>query len=112
MDKHGFHVDLAKIQAIRNWPTLTNLIELRRFLDLASFNHRFVLGLSHIVWALIQAMKGGSKAWFIWTKSQYQEFEELKQHLCSFPILTLPDLQQPFNIKIDASDYAIGAILT
>ena len=28
------------------------------------------------------------------------------------PVLTLPDLQQPFDIEIDASDYAIGVILT
>jgi hypothetical protein len=39
-------------------------------------------------------------------------FRELKHHLCSAPVLTLPDLQQPFEIEIDASDYAIGAVLT
>ena len=27
-------------------------------------------------------------------------------------MLTLPNLQQPFEIEIDASDYAIGAVLT
>ena len=27
-------------------------------------------------------------------------------------MLTLPDLQQPFEIKTDASEYAIGAVLT
>jgi hypothetical protein len=36
----------------------------------------------------------------------------LKHRLCSAPVLTLPDLQQPFGIEIDASDYAIGAVLT
>ena len=38
-------------------------------------------------------------------------FKELKNRLCSAPVLTLPDLQQPFEIEIDASDYAIGAVL-
>ena len=28
------------------------------------------------------------------------------------PVLTLPDLQQPFEIETDASDYAIGEVLT
>ena len=27
-------------------------------------------------------------------------------------MLTLPDLQQPFEIETDASDYAIGEVLT
>ena len=27
-------------------------------------------------------------------------------------MLTLPDLQQPFEIETNASDYAIGAVLT
>eukprot|EP00253_Pinus_taeda_P027170 PITA_27170 len=37
---------------------------------------------------------------------------EFKDRLCTTPILTLPDLQQPFEVKIDSSDYAIGAVLT
>ena len=36
----------------------------------------------------------------------------MKHRLCSAPVLTLPDLQQPFEIEIDAYDYAIGEDLT
>jgi hypothetical protein len=36
----------------------------------------------------------------------------MKYRLCSNPILSLTDLQQPFIIKTDASDYAVGAVLT
>ena len=36
----------------------------------------------------------------------------MKNRLCSAPVLTLRDLQKPFEIEIDASDYAIGAVLT
>ena len=39
-------------------------------------------------------------------------FAELKHRLCCAPVLTLLDLQQPFEIETDASDYAIGAVLT
>jgi hypothetical protein len=49
---------------------------------------------------------------FFWSESQQKAFFELKHHLCSAPVLTLPDLQQPFEIETDASDYAIGAVLT
>ena len=56
--------------------------------------------------------KGGSKAKFIWSKAQQHAFEELKQRLCSAPVLTLSYLQQPFEIETYASDYAVGAVLT
>ena len=48
----------------------------------------------------------------MWSESQQKAFEELKHRLCSTPIFSLPDLQQPFKIKTDALDYAVGAILT
>ena len=32
--------------------------------------------------------------------------------LCSTPVLSLPNLQQPFEIETDASDYVVGAVLT
>ena len=112
MDKHGVHVDLAKIQAIRDWTTPTNLTELRSFLGLAKFYRRFVLGFSNIAWSISQVTKGGSKENSICSKPQRHAFEELKQCLCSVPILTLPYLQQPFEIEADALDYAIDAFLT
>jgi len=36
----------------------------------------------------------------------------LKHHLYFALVLALPDLQEPFEIETDASDYAIGAVLT
>ena len=48
----------------------------------------------------------------MWAESQYKAFEELKHCLCSAPVLSLPDLQHPFKIETDASDYTVGAVLT
>jgi hypothetical protein len=112
IDQHGVHVDLAKIQVIRDWPAPTTLTELRSFLGLANFYCRFVLGFSHIAWALSQITRGGGKVKFAWGRSQQQAFDDLKQCLCSTPVLSLPDLQQPFEIETDASDYAVGVVLT
>jgi hypothetical protein len=112
VDKHRVHVDPAKIQVIQYWPAPTTLTELRSFLDLANFYRRFMLGFSHIAWALSQVTKGGGKAKFVWIESQQKAFEGLKHRLCSAPVLALPDLQQPFEIETDASDYAVGVTLT
>ena len=108
----GVHVDPTKIQVIRDWPAPATLTELHRFLGLTNFYHRFVLRFSHITWPLSQVTKGGAKEKLFWCESQQKSFGELKHRLCSAPVLTLPDLQQPFEIETDASDYAIGAVLT
>jgi hypothetical protein len=112
IDQHGIHVDPAKIQVIHDLPAPTTLTELRSFLGLANFYHRFVLGFSHIAWALIQITRGGGKVKFTWGRPQQKAFNDLKQRLCLALVLSLPDLQQPFEIETDASDYAVGVVLT
>ena len=66
VDQHGVHVDPNKIQVIRDWPAPTTLTELQSFLGLANFYRKFMLGLSHIAWALSQITKGGGKVKFAW----------------------------------------------
>jgi hypothetical protein len=112
IDQHDVHVDPAKIQVIRDWPAPTTLTELHSLLSLANFYHRFVLGLSHITWALSQINRGGGKEKFAWGQSQQQAFDDLKLCLCSAPTLSLPDLQHPFEIETNASDYDVGTVLT
>jgi hypothetical protein len=112
VDELGVHVDLAKIQIICDWPAPTTLIKLQSFLGLANFYRRFVFGFSHIAWALNHVAKGSGKENFVWRKEQQQAFDDLKHHLCSTPILSFPDLQQPFKIEIDTSDYVVCAVLT
>jgi hypothetical protein len=71
-----------------------------------------VLGFSHIAWALSQITRGGGKEKSVWGRPQQQAFDDLKQHLCSAPVLSLPDLQQPFEVETDALEYVVGVVLT
>jgi hypothetical protein len=48
----------------------------------------------------------------MWGKEYKWAFDDLKHRLCSAPILSLPDLQQPFKIKTDAYDYVVAIVLT
>jgi hypothetical protein len=112
MDEQGVHVDPTKIQVIWDYPAPNTLTKIRIFLGLAKFYRGFVLGFSHIAWALSQVTKGGAKDKFVWVVSQYKTFEDLKSHLCSAPVLILPDLQQPFYIETYALDYFISVVLT
>jgi hypothetical protein len=71
-----------------------------------------MLGFSLISWALIQATKGGGREKFVWGKEQQQAFDDLKHRLCSSLVLSLPNLQQPFDIETDASIYVVSIFLT
>jgi hypothetical protein len=86
-------MDLTKIQVIHDWPTPTTLTELQIFLGLTNFYRRFMLGFSHIAWALSQVTRGVHKEKFMWGLSKKKAFDDLKQHLCLTPMLSLPDLQ-------------------
>jgi hypothetical protein len=70
VDEHGVHVNPSNIQVICDWPVQTTLIDLQIFLGLANFYEQFVLGFSHIAWALNQVTKGGGKEKFMWGKAQ------------------------------------------
>ena len=70
VDQHGIHVDPPKIQVIHDWTAPTTLTKLQIFLGLANFYRRFVLGFSHIAWALSQITKGGGKGKFSWGHPQ------------------------------------------
>jgi hypothetical protein len=112
IDHHGIHVDPAKIQVISDWPTPTTLIELQSFSGLANFYRRFMLGFSHIAWAISQITRGGGKEKFVWARSQQQSLRRFEATLVLNPILSVPDLQQLFEIEIDDSYYVVGIVLS
>ena len=57
-------------------------------------------------------MKGNGKTVFKWTPTQQQDFEQIKNNICTTPVFVLPNLHQPFEIETDASDYVLGAVIT
>lgn len=48
---------------------------------------------------------------FIWDAESEQYFAQLKIALCSTPVLRFPDMNQPFEMETDASQFAIGFVL-
>ena len=48
---------------------------------------------------------------FIWSDRCDKAFEELKAMLQSAPVLAAPDFKSSFNLAVDASDVAAGAVL-
>ena len=47
-----------------------------------------------------------------WTEKQKKAFEELKKKFTQEPVLVVPDLDKKMRMKVDASDYTIGGMLS
>ncbi len=49
---------------------------------------------------------------FLWTTDCQEAFDSLKSKLTEAPILSYPNFSEPFILDTDASNTAIGAVLT
>lgn len=105
----GVEVDESKIEAIKSWPQPTNLKQVRSFLGLAGFYHRFVKDFSTIASPLDALNK--KNAPFVWGPSQDAAFNELKTLLTHAPLLALPNFDKTFEVHYDASGNGIDGVL-
>ncbi|GJT82316.1 putative reverse transcriptase domain-containing protein [Tanacetum coccineum] len=109
IDSQGLHVDLAKIEAVKNWVSPTTPIEIRQFLGLSGYYRRFIKDFSKITKSLTELTQKNKK--YIWGKDQETAFQLLKQKLCEALILALPEGNDDFVIYYDASHQGLGAVL-
>jgi hypothetical protein len=105
----GIEVDEEKVKAIKEWPTLKSITEVRSFHGLVSFYRRFVKNFSTIAAPLTELIK--KNVGFHWWSDQANTFATLKERLCSTPVLVLPDFKKTFKIECDASGIGIGVVL-
>ena len=107
-------LDPKKIEAVRSFPVPSNKKQIKPFLGLAGYYHRFVKDFAKIAYPLSKLLRkkdNKGKQSFMWGEEQQQAFEKLREALCSEPVLRAPDLSKEFIVTTDASDFALGAIL-
>lgn len=108
----GDHVmmDPTKVEGVTTWPVPTSLKQLRSFLGFCNFYRRFVQNYSELARPLHDLQK--KDAPWSWKEEQQNAFDQIKKVITSSPILVHPDPSKPFMVECDASDYAIGAVLS
>lgn len=83
------------------WGRPVNVAEIQSFLGLAGYYRRFVNKFSRIAAPLTKLTQKGVK--FVWSEECENIFQELKNHLTSTHILTIPSSGGGFTIFSDAS---------
>ncbi|GJR69274.1 putative reverse transcriptase domain-containing protein [Tanacetum coccineum] len=109
IDSKRIHVDLAKIESIKDWASPKSPTEIRQFLGLTGYYRRFIEGFLKIAKPMTKLTQ--KKVNFIWGDKQEAAFQLLKQKLCSAPILALPEGSKDFIAYCDASKKGLGAVL-
>jgi hypothetical protein len=106
---HGIEVYHTKVEAIQGWTVPKTFSQVRSFLGLAEFYHRFVKDFNTIIAPLNELTK--KRVQFSWGIRQDHTFNMLKDKLTHAPLLQLPDFNKTFELECDASRIGLGGVL-
>ena len=107
--EEGVSPVVAKVDAIRDAPTPKDVTQLRAFLGMLNYYHRFLPDVATTLEPLHELLRKG-RVWK-WNQEQQEAFEKAKYSLQSVNLLVHfnPDLK--LILASDASNYGIGAVL-
>ncbi|MBW0572454.1 hypothetical protein O181_112169 [Austropuccinia psidii MF-1] len=103
-------MDQEKVQQILNWPPPRNLEALQWFLGFANFYCHFIKNYPKKISSLTSFLKKDSC--FPLNEEALRQFHQLKEAFNISPTLSHFDPSLPAIVETDASDYALGAILS
>lgn len=106
----GLKPNTDKIDAILNYPLPKTTTEIKSFLGLIGYYRKFIKDFSKITQPMTACLKKNSK--IVIDEKYLNAFEKCKELLISAPLLQYPDFEKPFILTTDASDFAIGAVLS
>ena len=106
----GIKPVMEKIESIKSMPAPTNPTEVKQFLGLVGYYHKFIPHFTDIARPLNFLTRKGVE--FEWTEICQQNFDLLKNALTTKPILFYPDPNKPYVLFTDTSKYAWLCVLT
>ena len=107
---NGLQADPEKIVAIEKIKSPVTVKEVQSFMGMVNYYRRFIPSFSTIAAPIVNLTRKNVK--FLWNENCQQAFDNLKAILCSKVILQHPNFLDPFEISCDASQCAIGAVLS
>ena len=110
IDQHGLHPTEEKVTAIKEAPKPKNVSELRAFLGIISYYHRFLPNLSTKLAPLHELLQKKTK--WKWKNAHDKAFQSAKDALQADSLLVHFDPAKPIVLACDASQYGLGAVLS
>ena len=109
--KNGeIRIDPDKIAGLRNWPCkLRNTKQVCSILGILGYQRPFIRGFAKLARPLTELTKKDKN--FEWTKECRNALDMLIDIVISEPVLKCPNPEKPFELEVDTSAFAIGAIL-
>ena len=110
ISKNRVAMDPVKVKGVTDWPVPQKVKEVQSFLSFVNFYCRFIKDFSHIACPL-HALTRKTAEWR-WGDPQQKAFEALKRAVTTAPVLVFPSDKGKFRIEADASNFAMGAVLS
>ena len=102
----------AKLDALRNFNRPRTKKDIRAFLGLAGYYRRFIPQFAERTARLSDLTKKDAPSKIEWNQTLEQDFQALKELMCTKPTLYCPDNEKEFILHTDASERGIGAVLS
>ena len=103
-------MDPVKVAGVREWPTPENKMDVQAFLGFVNFYRRFIQDFSAKAQPLFDLTR--SEQVWTWSGKEQVAFEDLKTAVTTAPVLISPQESDPFQIEVNSSDFATGAVLS
>lgn len=107
---NGMKADPKKIECMVKFPRPETLTEVQRFLGMCNYYRRYVQDFAKLAKPLHNLCRKDIP--FIWSENCEIAFNKLKKLLTTSPVLIFPNFCDTFIITTDASDYAVGAVIS
>lgn len=112
--KDGISPLKDKVRAILNFPQPKTLSELRSFLGMINFYHRFLPNIADILVPLnklLAGVKKKDKRPVSWTPEAVTSFQKAKDAMAGATLLHHPSQNAQLALTTDCSDFAMGGVL-
>ena len=108
--EYGIKMMPGKVEKVQNWLVPKDVKDVRGFLGLAGYYRRFIKNFAQMALPMTKLTCKATK--FEWKEEQQRSFDQLKEALTTAPVLCKPDYTKEWVLEVDASDLAVGAILS